>query len=196
MFRSGTSFLRRQMNLSHRAFGCGMRSFRAASASWSRRRSDHPRLWKAAVGGSLALAGITAVGYDYISCIEVACQPPGKGKVFLVGAGPGAADLLTLRAARLLSEADVVVADELLGEEVLQHCKPSCEIIRMGKRGGRAKSAKQADINDALVSHCKEGKLVVRLKGGDPLLFGRAADEIRACIAHGYAAFRLQLHMI
>lgn len=102
-----------------------------------------------------------------------------------MGAGPGAADLLTLRAARLLQVADVVVMDALVGQEVLQHCAPHCQVVLMGKRGGDDGAANQHDINQALVDLCRAGKQVVRLKGGDPLLFGRAADEIRALRAAG-----------
>lgn len=111
------------------------------------------------------------------------CTP--LGRAVLVGAGPGAADLLTLRGAAALAAADVVVYDALIGEDVLQHCAPTCERVRMGKRGGDAASARQEDISQLLVRHCQAGRTVVRLKGGDPLLFGRAADELRALRAAG-----------
>lgn len=107
------------------------------------------------------------------------------GKVYLVGAGPGAADLLTLRAAAVLQRADVVVTDALAGTEVLQHCRSECEIVAMGKRGGDDRATSQEDINTLIVERCRAGQTVVRLKGGDPLVFGRAADELRALRQNG-----------
>jgi siroheme synthase len=77
-----------------------------------------------------------------------------------------------------------VVCDELIGQDVLEHCRPECEIIVMGKRGGSDKATKQTDINATIVAYCQEGKTVVRVKGGDPLLFGRMADEVRVARQH------------
>lgn len=102
-----------------------------------------------------------------------------KGFVWLVGAGPGAPDLITLRGARLLGEADAVVYDELASRELLSNCLPACELHFVGKRAGRH-SAGQTDINRLLVSLAGSGKKVVRLKGGDPMIFGRAGEEIEA----------------
>ena len=96
--------------------------------------------------------------------------------VYLVGAGPGAADLLTLRAARLLGEADVVLHDALISAEVLE-LAPRAEKIAVGKRCGRHSTA-QRFINKRLADAARRHRVVVRLKGGDPMLFGRAHEEI------------------
>lgn len=105
------------------------------------------------------------------------------GKVYLVGAGPGAADLLTLRAARLLAEADVVLHDALVPADILAMA-PRAQLVDVGKRAG-GKSAAQAFINRRLVAAARRHRLVVRLKGGDPMLFGRAQEEIAALQAAG-----------
>ena len=100
------------------------------------------------------------------------------GKVYLVGAGPGAQDLITLRGARLLAQADVVLHDALVTDEMLELC-PQAEKILVGKRCGQLSTA-QAFINKQMVDNAKKCPLVVRLKGGDPMLFGRADEELRA----------------
>lgn len=101
------------------------------------------------------------------------------GKVYLVGAGPGAADLLTLKAASLLARADVVLHDDLVSAEVLAVAGPSAEMINVGKRSGR-RGASQEQINRLMVQHARSGRLVVRLKSGDPGIFGRLGEEIEA----------------
>jgi uroporphyrin-III C-methyltransferase len=103
---------------------------------------------------------------------------PVPGKVYLIGAGPGAQDLMTLRGARLLAQADVVLHDALVTGEMLELC-PQAEKILVGKRCGQLSTA-QAFINKQLVDNAKKHALVVRLKGGDPMLFGRADEELRA----------------
>jgi uroporphyrin-III C-methyltransferase len=103
---------------------------------------------------------------------------PKFGKVYLIGAGPGAQDLITLRGARLLAQADVVLHDALVTEEMLELC-PQAEKISVGKRSGQRSTAQHA-INAQLVDNAGRHKLVVRLKGGDPMLFGRADEELRA----------------
>jgi uroporphyrin-III C-methyltransferase len=100
------------------------------------------------------------------------------GKVYLIGAGPGAQDLITLRGARLLAQADVVLHDALVTEEMLALC-PQALKIAVGKRCGQLSTA-QAFINKQLVDNAHKHALVVRLKGGDPMLFGRADEELRA----------------
>ncbi len=107
-----------------------------------------------------------------------------KGKVYLVGAGPGHPDLLTVKAVRLLKEADVVVYDRLIQEEVLKECNPSAERIYMGKPVGRHET-RQDEIHALLVQKAREGKIVVRLKGGDPFLFGRGGEEAEHLVEHG-----------
>lgn len=100
------------------------------------------------------------------------------GKVYLIGAGPGAQDLITLRGARLLAQADVVLHDALVTSEMLELC-PQALKIPVGKRCGQLSTA-QAFINKQLVDNAHKFPLVVRLKGGDPMLFGRADEELRA----------------
>jgi len=104
------------------------------------------------------------------------------GTVYLVGAGPGDPDLLTLRGATLLRTADVVLHDELVHPALLTLVAPGTEIRRVGKRGGDAseKQAKQAEIDAALIDLARQGRRVVRLKGGDPFLFGRGSEEAEA----------------
>src|SRR5438876_1196510 len=99
-----------------------------------------------------------------------------KGMVYLVGAGPGDAGLLTLRGAELLSRAEVVVYDALVNSELLRLAPKSAEIIYGGKRA-RAHAIPQDQLNQLLISKAREGKIVVRLKGGDPYVFGRGGEE-------------------
>lgn len=100
------------------------------------------------------------------------------GKVYLLGAGPGAADLITVRGARILAEADVVLYDALVTDEMLALC-PQAVKISVGKRSGQRSTAQDV-INQKLVECAKKYRLVVRLKGGDPMMFGRADEELRA----------------
>ncbi|MBU6448222.1 MAG: uroporphyrinogen-III C-methyltransferase [Rhodospirillales bacterium] len=100
-------------------------------------------------------------------------------KVFLVGAGPGDPDLLTLKAARLLTNADVVLHDSLIGPAILALIHPAADIIDVGKRCGKI-STSQAEICRLLVETALTGKRVVRLKGGDPTIFGRLTEEMEA----------------
>jgi uroporphyrin-III C-methyltransferase len=104
--------------------------------------------------------------------------PNSRGKVFLVGAGPGDPELLTLKAARLLAQADVVLIDDLASDEILSLCLQA-RVVHVGKRGG-CKSTPQAFIEKLLVREASAGHKVVRLKGGDPSVFGRAGEEIAA----------------
>jgi uroporphyrin-III C-methyltransferase len=108
------------------------------------------------------------------------------GKVYLVGAGPGDPELLTVKAARLLSTADIVLHDSLVSREVLALIRPSAEIIDVGKRAGM-KLLTQDEINSLLISYAETREKVVRLKGGDPSIFGRAGEEIEALRKAGIA---------
>ena len=102
-----------------------------------------------------------------------------SGKVYLVGAGPGDPELLTLKAARLLAAANVVLHDALVSEGVLALISRAAEVINVGKRAGQ-KLLTQDEINSLLVSCAQRRQIVVRLKGGDPTIFGRAGEEIEA----------------
>jgi uroporphyrin-III C-methyltransferase / precorrin-2 dehydrogenase / sirohydrochlorin ferrochelatase len=101
------------------------------------------------------------------------------GEVVLAGAGPGDPDLLTMGARAVLADADVVFHDALVGPEVLRLCGPRARLVDAGKRSGR-RSATQAGINEAMIAAARSGDLVVRLKGGDPFLFGRGGEEVEA----------------
>lgn len=107
-------------------------------------------------------------------------------KVYIVGAGPGHPDLLTIRAVRLIQTGDVIVYDRLIQEEVLALAKPAAERIFMGKFLGKHAS-RQQEIHELLVRKAKEGKVVIRLKGGDPFLFGRGGEEAEYLVEHGVA---------
>lgn len=106
------------------------------------------------------------------------------GSVWLVGAGPGAPGLLTLLGYHGLSQADVVVHDALVSETLLDLANPGAERLYAGKRGGKP-SAKQADISERLIELARQGKRVLRLKGGDPFMFGRGGEEAGALFRAG-----------
>ena len=106
------------------------------------------------------------------------------GKVFLIGAGPGDPELMTLKAARALGLADVVLVDELVNRGCLAHARSDARIIEVGKRGGCGTS--QAFIEKVMIQSARNGHTVARLKGGDPFVFGRGGEELRsAARSHG-----------
>ena len=110
------------------------------------------------------------------------------GIVYLAGAGPGDPGLITVRARELLASCDVIATDALANPEIVAAARlanPDVEVLDVGKRGGSSASASQDDINALLVRLGREGKRVVRLKGGDPLLFARGAEEALALVEAG-----------
>ncbi len=109
---------------------------------------------------------------------------PSAGKVYLVGAGPGDPELITARGLRRLREADIVLYDALVHPDQLSAARPDAELVFVGKRAGRA-SQRQAEINRQLAQAARDGKTVVRLKGGDPYLFGRGSEEAEHLAAEG-----------
>ena len=156
--------------------------------------AERKRFWDNALGGNVAemvLAGDAASARALIER-QLANKETDNthsqtdkttGEVYLVGAGPGNPDLLTFRALRLMQQADVVLHDRLVAPSILEMCNPDAEKIYVGKK--RADHAMpQGNINQTLINHALAGKRVLRLKGGDPFIFGRGGEEIESLAAH------------
>jgi len=109
-----------------------------------------------------------------------------NGKAWLIGAGPGDVEMLTLKAVRALGEADVVLIDDLVNREVLQFLKPQARVIEVGKRGG-CRSTPQEFIERKMLQLAREGLTVARVKGGDPYIFGRGGEEVETLCRAGVA---------
>jgi len=123
---------------------------------------------------------------QFLSATRGEAEAVDRGSVTLVGAGPGDAELLTLRAVRALQSADVILIDDLVAPEILDFARREAKKMLVGKTASKP-SCKQEEINSLMISLARAGKRVVRLKGGDPMIFGRAGEEIAACRAAGIA---------
>lgn len=150
---------------------------------------DRRRFWDGFFDGPIARAYLdgehgTAGRLLEASLAEIAGQRPGIGRVVLVGAGPGDPDLLTFKAMRALQAADVVVVDRLVPAAILDRARRDAERIYVGKTPGQP-STSQAEINAILLREAMAGRQVVRLKGGDPFVFGRGGEELQALRAAG-----------
>jgi uroporphyrin-III C-methyltransferase/precorrin-2 dehydrogenase/sirohydrochlorin ferrochelatase len=160
-------------------------SVQALSLPFQARR----RLWERFAQAALARPNEMPTEADRDAFLASATAPGAaatEGSVVLVGAGPGDAELLTLKAVRALQSADVVLHDDLVAPAVLEFARREARRLVVGKRGHRP-SCRQEDINRLMISLAQSGKRVVRLKGGDPMIFGRAGEEIAACRAAGVA---------
>jgi len=162
-------------------------SFRGAAEQVLPKGQPRRRFWSAFFEGRVAdaaLAGQPEEARRLAARLLTEADAADKGFVWLVGAGPGAADLLALRAQRILGEADVIVHDALVPDAVVAMGRRDAERIHVGKRKG-AHSHSQEAINAILVREAQAGRRVVRLKSGDPLVFGRAGEEMAALRAAG-----------
>ena len=108
----------------------------------------------------------------------------GSGKVYIIGAGPGDPELITVKAANVLRRADVILYDRLVPRELVERYAEGAELIYVGKEPGRVRIS-QDEINEVLVGHAEAGRTVVRLKGGDPFVFGRGEEECAFLLSHG-----------
>jgi uroporphyrin-III C-methyltransferase/precorrin-2 dehydrogenase/sirohydrochlorin ferrochelatase len=150
--------------------------------------NDRRRFWERIIEGQVA-EKVFLGRYDEAEKQleqEIAAGETGyrSGEVYLVGAGPGDPELLTFKALRLMQQADVVFYDNLVSAEVLDLCRRDADLIYVGKRRDNH-AVPQEGINQLLVEHAKKGKRVVRLKGGDPFIFGRGGEELEELKAHG-----------
>ena len=163
--------------------------YRARTAKIHPERRMRRRFWEAVLDGPVAeqvLAGEEAQAREMLERELDAGTVPEGGEVYLVGAGPGDPDLLTFRALRLMQRADVVVYDRLVSEPILGLLRADSERIYAGKERSRH-TLPQESINDLLVRLAREGKRVLRLKGGDPFVFGRGGEEISSLMREGVA---------
>ncbi|MCF7222454.1 siroheme synthase CysG [Marilutibacter chinensis] len=149
------------------------------------RRAFFERLLSGPVPGLLRRGDADGARAEFERTLEQDATPHPRGSVALVGAGPGDPGLLTLRGLRALNEADVILHDRLVSREVLALARRDAELIEVGKQVGGDHHATQARIHALLVEHARAGRRVVRLKGGDPFVFGRGGEELEILHAHG-----------
>lgn len=172
----------------------GLRAWAKAAKAWrpavAARRLDfraRRRFWQRFTARALSRAQEEPTNgdlADLLASIDEDAAPAARGSVVLVGAGPGDPDLLTVKAVRALQSADVVLYDDLVSPRTVNAARREATRIAVGKRGYKP-SCTQEDITALLVSLAAEGKRVVRLKGGDPMIFGRAGEEIAGVLAAG-----------
>ena len=168
-------------------FAAMFRGAVGANIARSERRQFWERFFDGPIADLILRGAATAAREQMLRSINGGRRHSAAGRVHIVGAGPGDPDLLTLRAFRLLQQADVIIYDRLIGPEILDYARRDAERIYVGKaRGAHTKS--QAWINNALAQHAHAGKIVVRLKGGDPFVFGRGGEELAYLRARGIEA--------
>ncbi|GAA4757048.1 siroheme synthase CysG [Sphingomonas daechungensis] len=167
----------------------GLSSWAKAAKAWRPRLkqrlsnfSDRRAFWQRFAVKAWSGPDLAPLDSDFDAL--VASAPGTTGRVTLVGAGPGDPELLTLKAVRALQTATVILYDHLVGPDVLELARREARRVPVGK-SGHGPSCKQSDINEIMVELARAGDTVVRLKGGDPMIFGRATEEIDACRAAG-----------
>lgn len=161
-------------------------SIRARLPDLSLRRRWFSRVLRGATARHARAGDVAAAEVGLQFELAAASGTSSAGSVALVGAGPGDAGLLTLRALRVLNEADVILHDQLVSADVLALARRDATFIDVGKHAGHH-AVSQDGINDLMVRHAREGAMVVRLKGGDPFVFGRGGEELQALRAAGIA---------
>lgn len=162
---------------------------RRRTVQQSLRPSERRPFWERIFGGSVSArllagdeAGAEASFADSLAALRA--RRPRLGEVYLIGAGPGDPDLLTLRALQLLQQADVILHDRLVSPAVLDRARREAERVSVGKGAGGCR-ATQERINELLLDYTRRGLRVARLKGGDPFIFGRGGEEVRVLAQHG-----------
>jgi len=170
-------------------FALWLRGLRETSMERLRDTQERRRFLETIVDGPAAkrfmdgdARGALSIAQDLLATTSSA--PRAQGEVVLVGAGPGDPELLTLKALRALQDADVILHDRLVSPAILDYARRDATLIGVGKTAG-CKSTSQQDINALLIEHALQGKRVVRLKGGDPFIFGRGGEELEALARAG-----------